>query len=117
MQKRVALCKITFRDTAVWDLSSAGFRDSTIVWAHIHLENDASWGQSTWTVFLKPLPQDVAGENHRALLWFLAPAAPHALLEPGVHFELVGGTRVLAEGTVLETDLTNPGTWTSDIGR
>jgi hypothetical protein len=63
------------------------------------------WQKDAWSLVIEfDQPPNNAGE-HTALVWFLAydkPDVPHDLLRVENKFELLEGTRVVAQGTIVE---------------
>jgi len=59
-------------------------------WAR--LEKDPTWGTRTWTLLVELTGTPAPGADRvEAMVSFLAPGAPHAVLEEGVSFELFMG--------------------------
>jgi len=96
-----AIAEITFDQS--WNLSPAGTSNPLRYWSHIHFENDPNWGKEHWTLFVElekaPEPNQ---KTYIANVFFMAPTAPHHLLQPGHKFDSCVGPMVKAYGVVRE---------------
>ncbi len=91
MTTRRALAEIAVDPQRGWVLPRFGgqpFRYQA--WAHF--EKDPTWGSATWTLLVElagaPAPST---DKVEATVSFVAPGAPHAVLEEGASFELFMG--------------------------
>src|SRR5262245_53607229 len=91
MTTRRALAEIAVDPKRGWVLPRFGgqpFRYQA--WAHF--EKDPTWGSATWTLLVElagaPSP---SAERVEAIVSFVAPGAPHTVLEEGALFELFMG--------------------------
>jgi hypothetical protein len=91
MTTRRALAEIAVDPERGWVLPRFGgqpFRYQA--WAHF--EKDPTWGSATWTLLVEladaPAPST---DKVEATVSFVAPGAPHAVLEEGASFELFMG--------------------------
>jgi hypothetical protein len=91
MTTRRALAEIAVDPQRGWVLPSfCGQPFRYQAWAHF--EKDPTWGSATWTLLVElagaPAP---SVEKVEATVSFVAPGAPHAVLEEGASFELFMG--------------------------
>jgi hypothetical protein len=94
-----AIAEIEFAQD--WNLSPAGTANPLRYWSHVRFENDATWGQEYWTLFVEIDDPPADGQRvYEARIYFLAPTAPAQLLRVGQRFELCVGSVVNARGVV-----------------
>ena len=109
MNKRTAIAEIAVQPDGGWPLPSFGSKKQFRYWAHVHFEEDTTWGQRTWTLLvdLKSAPDATAG-HVEATVYFMAPDAPEELLKEGARFELLCGASLYTTGVirrVVESDI------------
>jgi len=91
MATRKALAEIAIDQKRGWVLPGFGSKPFRYQ-GWVHFEKDPTWGKKTWTLIVVLAgPPDLSSDKVDATVWFLAPGAPHKLLEEGVEFELFMG--------------------------
>ena len=91
MGKPKALAEIAIDSQRGWVLPSFAGRP---FWYQgwVHFEKDPTWGEKTWTlVVVLAGPPDLSADKVEATVFFIAPEAPHEVLEEGSEFELFMG--------------------------
>jgi hypothetical protein len=69
--------------------------------AWVHFEKDPTWGSATWTLLVElPAAPDPSADKVEATVSFVAPAAPHTVLEEGAAFELFMGQVHYTQGRI-----------------
>ena len=102
MKTRRTLADIEIDGQRGWVLPSAGTRPFRY-WAWAHFATDPTWGQKTWTLWLDFDEQpDLAREKVTAVVYFVAPDAPHHVIEPGVDFALFCGQVHYTHGRITK---------------
>ena len=103
MKKRKALAEIAIDPNRGWVLPSAWGQKKFHYQAHAHFEKDVTWGKGigTWTLLvdLEKIP-DANASSVNATVYFMAPEAPHHLLEEGAKFELLHGENHYTQGII-----------------
>ena len=101
MKERRAIAEIEVDADKGWNLPTFGSRKPTRYWAHVHFEKDPMWGKKTWT-FIVDLGEKScsSGVNVDATVFFMAPDAPHNLLQVGERFELLCGESHYGRGVI-----------------
>ncbi len=71
----------------------------------IHFEGDTEWPKDAWSIVVDFDDTPDKSLEIIANVWFLAyenAAVPNHFLEPGNHFELVEGAKIVAKGEIIE---------------
>jgi hypothetical protein len=91
MNARKAIADISIDRQTGWMLPRFGNRPHHYqAWAHF--EKDPTWSKSTWTLLVELAAEpNPSAEEVEATVYFLAPEAPHEVLEAGAGFELFMG--------------------------
>jgi hypothetical protein len=85
-----------------WSFPTAGRRSPHIYWSLVRFERDENWERAEWTLLIELDGAPAAGQSvFDATISFVAPDAPHHLLEIGAAFELYSGKKVKAKGHIL----------------
>ena len=96
-----AVAEIRFQQE--WNLPVASNIHPLRYWSHVRFEGDPKSGQQLWTLFVElSKPPEPHQRIYVAKMFFVAPMAPHYLLQKGKSFELFIGSRVKAHGVVKE---------------
>ena len=91
MKTRKALADIAVDRQRGWTLPTAGTRPFRY-WAWAHFQKDPTWGKNVWTFWVELGGEpDISREQVEATVYFVAPTAPHEVIEPGADFELFIG--------------------------
>lgn len=101
MKERRAIVEITVESHDGWTLPRFGSKTPHRYWAHVHFENDPTWGKETWTLIVDPEqhPVDPAGPVS-AKVHFFVPSAPQELIQEGAKFELLCGESHYGHGII-----------------
>jgi len=59
-----------------------------------------NWPEEAWSVVVEPAP--ASGSSGFTLSFLAGDRAPQHVLQPGVRFELLEGTRVVANGEIVD---------------
>jgi hypothetical protein len=69
----------------------------------VHFAKDPTWGQKTWTLLVALAgPLDLSADKVEATVWFVAPEAPHEVIEAGADFELFMGQVHYTRGRIKQ---------------
>jgi len=91
MTTRKALAEIAVDPQRGWVLPRFGGRPLRYQ-AWVRFEKDPTWGSATWTLLVElAAPPAPSADKVDATVSFVAPTAPHAVLEEGATFELFMG--------------------------
>ena len=101
MKLRKALAEIQIDKNSCWHLPTFGSNRPYRYWAHGHFEGDASWDRELWTLIVDlDGPPDATAESVTATIYFMAPDAPHHLIQDGAKFELSCEDNIYTSGVV-----------------
>ena len=101
MTETKALAEIAIDSKRGWVLPTFGSKKPFRYWAHVHFEDDITWGERTWTLLVDlDREPDINAGSVNATVYFLAPNAPVELLKTGAKFELVCGQSFYTTGVI-----------------
>jgi hypothetical protein len=105
MNRPEAYAEISLEPNNIWNLSPAGTAHPLRYWAHLRSENDRRREPEFWTLFVElEAPPRAEQTIYSAKVFFMAPDAPHHLLQPGWNFELSVGDIIKARGVVKDLE-------------
>ena len=102
MITRKAIAEIAVDRQRGWVLPTAGTRPFRY-WAWARFQKDPTRNKNTWTLWLDFDGQpDLSRELVTATVYFVAPDAPHDVIEPDATFELYCGQVHFTHGRIKE---------------
>jgi hypothetical protein len=102
MKPRKALAEIAVDRQRGWVLPGFGSKPHRYQ-GWVHFAKDPTWGQKTWTLLVALSgPPDLSADKVEATVWFLAPEAPHEVIESGADFELFMGQVHCTHGRIKQ---------------